>query len=137
MLSPREREKRDRRDSRGDGTEGQGRNRKRNEREETEEIKTFTSTLTCPTVSQYELDAPKVLCILRHRGIQLILAYSWARLANLVAGRGECFLFLLLLPFHSCSCFFPVGPLFHLLCYLFYPFLWEMTQNDPQRLMCR
>ena len=34
----------------------------------------------------------KVSCILRHQGIQLILAYSWARLAILVAGkgRGEC-----------------------------------------------
>ena len=33
----------------------------------------------------------KVSCIIRHRGIQLILAYSWARLAILVArkGRGE------------------------------------------------
>ena len=37
----------------------------------------------------------KVSCILRHRGVQLILAYSWARLAILVAGkgRGECFYF--------------------------------------------
>ena len=39
--------------------------RNRNESEETEEIKTFPSTLTCykdsrpcPTVSQYQLDAP-------------------------------------------------------------------------------
>ena len=29
----------------------------------------------------------KVLCILRHRGVQLILAYSWARPAILVAGK--------------------------------------------------
>ena len=37
----------------------------------------------------------KVLFILRHRGVQLILAYSWARLAILVAGKGkgECFYF--------------------------------------------
>ena len=36
----------------------------------------------------------KVSCIIRHRGIQLILAYSWARLAILVArkSRGECFI---------------------------------------------
>ena len=35
----------------------------------------------------------KVSCILCHRGVQLILAYSWARPAILVAdkGRGECF----------------------------------------------
>ena len=38
----------------------------------------------------------KMLCILRHWGVQLILAYSWARPAVLVAGkgRGECFYFL-------------------------------------------
>ena len=37
----------------------------------------------------------KVACILRHRGVQLILAYSWARPAVLVAskGRGGMFLF--------------------------------------------
>ena len=65
VPSPREREKKDRTDSRGDEREGQGRKKKRNEREETEEIETFPSTLTCykdsrpcPTVSQYQLDAP-------------------------------------------------------------------------------
>ena len=58
----------------------------------------------------------KVLCILPHWGVQLILAYSWARPAILVVGkgRGGMFLFLLFLHFHSCSSFFPV-PLFHLL----------------------
>ena len=83
----------------------------------------------------------KVLCILHHRGVQLILAYSWARPAILIVGkgRGGMFLFLLFLHFHSCSSFFPV-PLFHLLYSLFYlfsPFLWETTQNDPQGLTCR
>ena len=86
----------------------------------------------------------KVLCILHHWGVLLILAYSWARPAILVVGkgRGEMFLFLLFLHFlHflSCSSFFPV-PLFHLLYSLFYlfsPFLWETTQNDPQGLTCR
>ena len=83
----------------------------------------------------------KVLCILHHWGVQLILAYSWARPAILVVGkgRGGVFLFLLFLHFHSCSSFFPV-PLFHLLYSLFYlfsPFLWETTQNDPQGLTCR
>ena len=64
VSSPRERENRDRRGSRGDEREGQGRKRKMNESEETEEIKNFPSTLTCcnsrpcPTVSQYQLDAP-------------------------------------------------------------------------------
>ena len=83
----------------------------------------------------------KVLCILHHWDVQLILAYSWARPAILVVGkgRGGIFLFLLFLHFHSCSSFFPV-PLFHLLYSLFYlfsPFLWETTQNDPQGLTCR
>ena len=83
----------------------------------------------------------KVLCILHHWGVQLILAYSWARPAILVVGKGKggMFLFLLFLHFHSCSSFFPV-PLFHLLYSLFYlfsPFLWETTQNDPQGLTCR
>ena len=31
----------------------------------------------------------KVSCIFRHRGIQLILAYSWVRSAILVAGKGR------------------------------------------------
>ena len=82
----------------------------------------------------------KVSCIIHRRGVQLILAYSWARPAVLVASkcRGGMFLFLLLLYFHSCS-FFPV-PLFHLFYYLFYlfsPFLSETTQNDPEGLTCR
>ena len=39
------------------------------------------------------LDEAKVLCILHHRGVQLILAYSCAMPAVLAAGkgRGECF----------------------------------------------
>ena len=86
------------------------------------------------------LGGAKVSCILRHWGVQLIMAYSWARPAILVAfkGRGGMFLFLLFLHFYSCFSFFSV-PLFHLFYYLFYlfsPFLWETTQNDPQGLMC-
>ena len=62
----------------------------------------------------------KVLCILHHWGVQLILAYSWARPAILVVGkgRGGMFLFLLFLHFHSCSSFFLVplsSPLLSLL----------------------
>ena len=66
------------------------------------------------------LGGAKVSCIFCHRGVQLILAYSWARPAILIAGKGRevMFLFLLFLHFHSCSSFFPV-PLFHLFCYLF------------------
>ena len=87
------------------------------------------------------LGGAMVLCSLHHRGVQLILAYSWARPATLVAGkgRGGMFLFLLFLHFHSCSPFFPVL-LFLLLYYLFYlfsPFFRETTQNDPQGLTCR
>ena len=65
------------------------------------------------------LGGAKVSCIFCNRGVQLILAYSWARPAILVAGKGRevMFLFLLFLHFHSCSSFFPV-PLFHLFCYL-------------------
>ena len=37
----------------------------------------------------------KVLCILHHRGVQLILAYSWARPAILVVGKGRGGMFLL------------------------------------------
>ena len=82
----------------------------------------------------------KASCILRYRGVQLILAYSWARPAILVAGKGRgwMFLYLLFLHFHSCSSSFSI-PLFHLFYYLFYlfsPFLWETTQNDPQGLTC-
>ena len=47
----------------------------------------------------------KVLCVLRHWGIQLILAYSWARPAVLVAGKGIGGMFLFLLGFFT---FIPV-----------------------------
>ena len=104
---------------------------------------TYKGSTVIPTSSSLEgwSGGAKVLCILHHRGVQLILAYSWARPAILVVGkgRGGMFLFLLFLHFHSCSSFFPV-PLFHLLYSLFYlfsPFLWETTQNDPQGLTCR
>ena len=39
----------------------------------------------------------KVLCILHHWGVQLILAYSWARPAILVVGKGRGGMFLFLL----------------------------------------
>ena len=52
--------------------------------------------------------------------------------------RGK-FLFLLFVHFHSCSSFFlvPFFQLFNCLFYLFSPFLWETTKNDPQGLTCR
>ena len=48
------------------------------------------------------LGEAKVSCILCHRGVQLILAYSWARPAILDAGMGRegMFLFLLCLHFY-------------------------------------
>ena len=75
----------------------------------------------------------KVSCILCHRGVQLILAYSWARPAILVAGKGRevMFLFLLFLHFHSCSSFFPV-PLFHLFCFLFCRFFSLSLGDDTK-----
>ena len=67
------------------------------------------------TVTEGWLGEAKLSCIIHHQGVQLRLAYSWARPAILVAGkgRGEMFLFLLLLHFHSFSSFSPV-PLFYL-----------------------
>ena len=86
------------------------------------------------------LGVAKVSCILRHQGVRLILAYSWARPVIHVAGKGKggMFFFLLFLHFHSFSSFLPV-PLFDLFYYfyLFSPILWETTQNDPQWLTCR
>ena len=54
------------------------------------------------------LGETKVSCILRHRGFQLILAYSWARLAILAAckGREKYFISLLSFIFLFLSCHF-------------------------------
>ena len=51
------------------------------------------------------LGEAKVSWILRHRGVHLILAYSWTRPAVFAAGegRGGMFLFLRFLHFHSYS----------------------------------
>ena len=75
----------------------------------------------------------KVSCISRHWGVQLILAYSWARPAILVAGkgRGGMFLFLPFLHFHSRSSFFPV-PLFRLFYCLFYLFFSFSLGDDTK-----
>ena len=35
------------------------------------------------------LDEAKLSCMLHHLGVELILAYSWARPAVLVAGKGR------------------------------------------------
>ena len=66
------------------------------------------------------------------------MAYSWARPAILVAGKGSggggwwVFLFLLFLLFHSCSSFFPVL-LFHHLCCLFYLFFFLPFSGRRQK----
>ena len=65
VSSPREREKRGRRDSRGDERDGKERKRNRNESKVTEEIKKnlYKDSRPCPTVSQYQLNAPVTLDI--------------------------------------------------------------------------
>ena len=83
------------------------------------------------------------LCILCPRGVQLILAYNWAKPATCILvsgkGRGGMFLFLLLLNFHYCSSLFPV-PLFYLLHYLFYLFslsllsLFSLSLGDDTKM---
>ena len=84
------------------------------------------------------LGETKVSCILHHRGVQLILAYSWSGYAILAAGKGrerDVFISLFLLC-HSVS-FLPYPSISSPLLYLLYsPFLWETTQNDPQELTC-
>ena len=76
----------------------------------------------------------KVLCILI-RVNYLILTYSWARPAILVASKGRVGMFLFLLFLHKFSSFIPCFSLLSPLLSLFFSlFLWETTQNDPQRL---
>ena len=45
------------------------------------------------------LGVAKVSCILRHRGIKLILAYSWAKPATLTAGKDRGGMFFSSIPF--------------------------------------
>ena len=81
----------------------------------------------------------KVSCILRHWGVQLILAYSWAKPPILVAGKdkGGMFLFLQFLHFHSCfSCCPSLSSLLLSLLSLFSISLEDDTQNDSQGLTC-
>ena len=85
------------------------------------------------TVKRRWLGVAKVSCILRHLGVQLILAYIWARPAIIVAGKGIEGMFFIssVSSLSFLSSFFPV-PLFQFLCYLFCllsPSLWETTQN--------
>ena len=72
-------------------------------------VRTYVDMYTCMYVRMYQGGA-KMEWILLHRGVQLILAYSRARPTILVAGkgRGEKFLFLQFLHFHSCFSVFPV-----------------------------
>ena len=91
------------------------------------------------SISWVWLSEAKVLCILRHWGVQMILAYTWGRPPVLAAGKGRGGMFLF---FSFTFIHFPFSPvpLFHLLFCLFYlssPFLLETIQNDPQGLTCR
>ena len=88
----------------------------------------------------------KVSCILRHRSVQLILAYSRVKTVILVASKGIGVLGaggwggdVFISSIYSLSFLFLFLPcsLFHLIYHLFSPFLWETTQNDPQGLTCR
>ena len=65
-------------------------------------------------------DGVKVSCILHHRGVQLILVYSWARPTILVAGKGRRGIFissvsLLSFLFHFLPCPSLSSPLLSLL----------------------
>ena len=73
-----------------------------------------------------------MLCILHHRGVQLILAYSWARPAILVAGKGRVAMFLFLLFLSVIPV--PLSSLSVSFMSLAISFLWETTQNDPKGL---
>ena len=79
----------------------------------------------------------KVSCILQHRGIQLILAYSWARpvISAAVKGREEMF-FISSVSSLSFIFLSPLSvPLFHLLCYLFSLFSLSLGDNKrPSRV---
>ena len=61
------------------------------------------------SVHEVQGGGAKVSCILRHQGIQLILAYSWARHAILIAGKGSggmiflCFFTFIPVPLSSLS----------------------------------
>ena len=83
---------------------------------------TLSSYQTCPKIWNspfYNITSSgwsgvaKVSCILRHWGIQLILAYSWTRPAILVVGKGRggmfyffCFFTFIPVPVSSLSLFF-------------------------------
>ena len=83
-------------------------------------------------------DVAKMSCILGHLDVQLILAYSWARPAILVAGKVEGdVLFSSVSSFSFLFSFFPI-PLFPFISstissIFFLPFS-ETTQNDLQGL---
>ena len=82
----------------------------------------------------------KVSCILRHQGVQLRLAYSWARPAIPAAGKGRVGIFFNFFCFFTVI-YFPLSPLSlpfisSTICSISSPFLQEKTQNDPQKFFC-
>ena len=67
----------------------------------------------------------KVLCILRHQGVQLILVYSWARPVILVAGKGRggmfyffCFFTSIPVPLSSMSLSLFISSIFSSISFL-------------------
>ena len=74
----------------------------------------------------------KVSCSLRHRCVQLILAYRWARPAVVVAGifYFVCFFTFIPITLSSLSLSF----IFSTISSLFSPFLWEKTKSKPTRV---
>ena len=81
------------------------------------------------------VECAKALCILCHRVVQLILAYSWARPGILVADKDSVgmFLFLLFLHFHSCSSFFPVSLIYSSLLLSLLSLFSLSLGDDPKR----
>ena len=94
----------------------------------------------------------KVLCILSHRGVQI---WNWLivgqDLLSFVAGKDRggwghvfscltvwfCFTWILFLDSRLITSMSQLTFIFSTISsYLFSPFLWEMTQNDPQGLPC-
>ena len=98
--------------------------------EHVQKIKYYTNTPSnmaipknCAATVFMTLRGAKVLCILHHRGVHLKLAYSWARPAILVAGKGRGGSFSSVSSLSFLFLFLPCSSLhLYYLFYLFFPF---------------
>ena len=100
----------------------------------------YLLTETLGSSLDYAVRGGRVVRSCRVSYVQLILAYSWARPAILVAGKGRGGMFFISsVSSLSFQFLFLLCPSLSslLLSLLFSPFLWEMTQNDQQGLTCR